>query len=435
MKKRNRLFALALSAVMCLSVAGCGDTSTDSKTTISKVTGGAADDAEETSAYSGISEYDGTTLKFATWIDHREGEGAVPMSSFAEKYNIEVEITAIPQGDYATKLSGLIASGQSPDIIVDNNEFPYILPYAEPLNDVKSINLEDSFWDKTVTDYATFNGKTYLVNSVDSPWTYRFMCFFNKKLFEDNGFKSPQEYYEEDNWTIDTFVSCAKQIKNLGSDFVGASVRQEFAAGIFESETTRISNGKFTNNVTDSKLSKAYKWMLTGKEAGYFSTANEADKFSKNKCGMFLYGDFGLRATGGFASMDPDIIGYVPMPKPSKSQSYYPSVASWRAYGICKGSKNAEAAGYFIRYFLDFKNYDRSSMFKSDEADKFYDELREIEDHTFMLTYHGVNRDLTNTTEVIVSSSSAQVDTNLKAISNRVDAQVDKANKVISGLK
>ncbi len=427
MKKRN-LFALALCAVMCVSAVGCGG---GKGKTISKVTGG---DDEDKTAYSGIEEYAGTTLKFATWVDHTAGEGAVPMSSFAEKYDIEVEITPVPQSDYATKLSGMIASGQSPDIIVDNAEFPYILPYAEPLNDVKSINLNDSFWDKTVTDYATFNGKSYLVNSVNSPWTYRFMCFYNKKLFEDNGFKSPGEYYEDDNWTIDTLVSCAKQIKNLGSDIVGACVRQEFAAGIFESETTRLSSGKFVNNVNDPNLSKGYKWMLAGKEAGYFSTSLEADRFSKNKCGILLYGDFGLRATSGFASMDPEIIGFAPMPKASKDQSYYPSVASWRAYGICKGSKNVEAAGYFIRYFLDFNNYDRSNMFKSNDASKFYDELRKIEDHTFMLTYHGVNRDLENTVGTVVGSSSAQVDTNLKAISNRIDTQVDKANKVIDGL-
>jgi hypothetical protein len=158
------------------------------------------------------------------------------------------------------------------------------------------------------------------------------------------------------------------------------------------------------------------------------------NQFLKNQCGLFLYGDFGLRSTGGFQTMDPDLIGYVPLPKPTKDQSYYPSVASWRAYGICKGSKNAEATGYFIRYFLDFNNYDRDTMFKSERADKFYDELRGIEDHTFMLTYYGVNRDLANTVEVITASSSSQVDTNLKAISNRVDIQVEKANNILEKL-
>ena len=90
MKKRN-LFALALCAVMCVSAVGCGGGGKGK--TISKVTGG---DEEDKTAYSGIEEYAGTTLKFATWIDHTAGEGAAPMSSFAEKYDIEVEITPVP---------------------------------------------------------------------------------------------------------------------------------------------------------------------------------------------------------------------------------------------------------------------------------------------------------------------------------------------------
>ena len=129
--------------------------------------------------------------------------------------------------------------------------------------------------------------------------------------------------------------------------------------------------------------------------------------------------------------MDPDIIGYVPLPKPDKTQSYYPSVASWRGYGICKGSKNPEATGYFIRFFLDFNNYDRDSMFKSKSASDFYDELRVDRNHVFMLTQDGVNRDLEGTVNVVMNSTSAQVDTNLKAISNKIDAQVEKANDIL----
>ncbi len=429
MKKRNRILSFALTLMLCLAVCGCGD---GDSLTITRQEGGEEED--NSSSYSGIEQYSGTTIKFATWVDHKSGEGAVPMASFADKYNIEIELSLVPQTDYSTRLSGMIASGQSPDLIVDNNEFPYLLPCAEPLNNVASIDLSDEFWDKTVTEMSTFNGNTYFVNSVNSPWTYRFMCFYNIKLFEDNGFKSPAEYYAEDNWNIDTFTTCARQIKNLGSDYIGASVRQEFAAGIFESETTRLVDGRFVNNVSDPNLAEAYKWMMQGVESGDFVATSGLDKFKRNLCGLFLYGDFGLRTTGGFETMDPDIIGYVPMPKPTKDAAYYPSVASWRAYGICKGSKNAEATGYFIRYFLDFANYERSSMFKSERADEFYDELREIEDHTFMLTYHGVNRDLANTVDIITSSSAAQVETNLRAISNSVDFQVQRANEILDEL-
>ena len=174
MKKRNRILSFALTLMLCLAVCGCGD---GDSVTITRQEGGEEED--NSSSYSGIEQYSGTTIKFATWVDHKSGEGAVPMASFADKYNIEIELSLVPQTDYSTRLSGMIASGQSPDLIVDNNEFPYLLPCAEPLNNVASIDLSDEFWDKSVTEMSTFNGNTYFVNSVNSPWTYRFMCFYN----------------------------------------------------------------------------------------------------------------------------------------------------------------------------------------------------------------------------------------------------------------
>ena len=135
------LLLVLLMAVSCLSLAGCGDKAP----TVSKDK--SSGDEDEGTAYSGISEYAGTTIKFATWIDHTEGEGAVPMASFAEKYDIEVVITPVPQTDYVTKISGLIGAGQSPDMIVDNYDYPEILALAQPLDDVKSIDLTDKFWE------------------------------------------------------------------------------------------------------------------------------------------------------------------------------------------------------------------------------------------------------------------------------------------------
>ena len=77
MKIKN-LLTLALCIAMCISAAACGKGGGG----VSKVTGG--DDDMDNTAYSGIEEYAGSTIKFATWVDHKEGEGAVPMASFAE---------------------------------------------------------------------------------------------------------------------------------------------------------------------------------------------------------------------------------------------------------------------------------------------------------------------------------------------------------------
>lgn len=190
------------------SLAGCGD----KKPTVSKLVNDDVEGAVQVTAedpFAGIENYKGTTVRFATWIDHTQNESAKPIADFTDKYGINLELVPVNQGDYLVKLSGLIGAGQSPDLIVDNLRMPAVFPYAQPLNNIPSFNLDDPFWDQSYEDVTPINGNTYFINSVNSPWTYRYMVFFNKKLFEDNNFKSPAEYFEDGDWTIDNFVKCA----------------------------------------------------------------------------------------------------------------------------------------------------------------------------------------------------------------------------------
>lgn len=439
MKKNFRsVLSLALALALCLStaaLAGCGDEAKK------KVTG--EDDADIAGAYDGIKEYSGTTVKFATWIDHTQGEGAAPMASFAEKYNIDVELVAAPQNEYITKVLGMIAAGQSPDVVVDNLRYPLAFQLCDPLDDVKSVNLEDEFWDKQVIEQGSVNGKHYLINSKNSPWSYRYVCYYNKKLFEDNGFKTPAEYVAENNWTVDTFKKCAKQISSLGDDIMGASVRLQCAGAIWGKQivTRDVATNTFSNNSSDATLINAYRWAMEGKDEGIFTTSQMSEKLSKNQLGLEILGDFGSRATGSYSTADPDILGVVPMPKAKASDANYPQAQSWRAYGICKGSKNAEAAGYFLRWFLDFENYDTANMFKSAELEKFYTEIREMDGEVMHIVAQGV-MDLSagegsfqTMFKTITDSTSAQVTVNMKILSNKIEDVVQKASDIMEDVK
>lgn len=170
--------------------------------------------------------------------------------------------------------------------------------------------------------------------------------------------------------------------------------------------------------------------MLEGREEGIFVTTAATTQFNQNLCGLFLYGDHGLRADGGFEGMDPDILGFVPMPKVSKDTAYYPSVSTWHAYGICKGAQNAEAAGYYLRFSLDGANHDNDAKFKMKEAKEFYDTLRQIEGNRFHLFDAGYEGN-----KKIVASTSAQVETVLKALENTVDARVKQDNGILKKVK
>ena len=52
-----------------------------------------------------------------------------------------------------------------------------------------------------------------------------------------------------------------------------------------------------------------------------------------------------------------------------------PIASDFVGFGIVKNAPNANAAGYFIRYIADYRNYDLQNTFLTPEAGKFYYEL------------------------------------------------------------
>ena len=92
---------------------------------------------------------DGTTVHFATWIDHNRNESAQVIADFTDITGIKVKLTTIAQTDYISKLTGLVAAGESPDVIVNNGEWPKVLPLLKPLNET-ILNTKDTFWDQDI---------------------------------------------------------------------------------------------------------------------------------------------------------------------------------------------------------------------------------------------------------------------------------------------
>lgn len=416
-----------------VSLAGCGED------TPKKQKEGQANSDDP---YAGIEEYEGTTIKFATWIDHTKSEAARVFASFEEKYGIKVELVSVNQKEYITKVSGLIASDASPDIVVNNSAAPSIYSLLQPLSDVSTINLKDEFWDKDILEFNKINGNYYALNSKYSPQNYRSVVTYNKKLFEDNGFKSPGDYYEEGNWTLDAMEECATRIARLGSDYVGLSARPAILSNIFGTSLIEFKDGKYVENCNDEQLQKAYKWALSCKEKGIYTYKYMWWKFNTNKVGMEIYSDWMMRANGAYAQygVDPDNVGYVPFPKVTKDSEQI-SLLQSRSYGICKGAKNAEAAGYFLRYFLDYENYDENEMFVNEEAAKIFKELRDMDCKTIMsvegdciTSYYGSQLDHT-CYDTILGSGSAQFVVNLKKFQTEMQTVVAFCNEIIDDLE
>lgn len=436
MKKLLALLMAITVCLSCVSLAGCGGKNTPKKQKNSDTS------VDGNDPYAGIEEYEGTTIKFATWIDHTKSEAARVFASFEEKYGIKVELVSVNQKEYVTKVAGLIASNASPDIVVNNGKHPSVYALSQSLNDVSTVNLKDDFWDKDIIDTNTIDGNTYFINSKYSPQNYLSVVTYNKKLFEDNGFKSPQEYYDEGNWTLATLEECATRIARLGSDYVGLSATPPNIAALFGTDLISFKDGKYVNNSNDETLQKAYKWAISAKEKNIFTFNYMWWKFPQNLVGMEILTDWMCRGNSAYAQngVDPDVVGYVPLPKLTEDSEQLAQKAN-RGYGICKGSKNAEAAGYFLRYFLDYENYDPDEIFFSKEAEETFKSLRKLDamvsvgvENGCINTYYGESVDQP-VYKMILGVSSAQFAVTLKAFSSEIQTVVDSCNDIIDDLE
>lgn len=387
----------------------------------------------------------GQTVRYATWIDHWTTEGKTPLANFFNDTGLNVELYPVAQGSYVDKIMTAIASGDIPDAFKTNegkDNFPLTIQLAAPIDVVSTVDLTEGIWHKSMLESATIDGHVYLVNTVSSPWSGSNLVYYNKSLFTDNGFKTPEEYYEEGNWTWATMKKAMKDIKNLGPDFTGGFVDPEIlgdSAGasfcMYDYKTATFKSG-----VNKKELLMAYQFYAELKEEGLISNAG-FNAFKDGKAGLVTTGVYGLKSTGHWKDMDWNDIGFTYLPSledgsASKISSIY------RMYGIVAGAPHANAAGYFLRYWLDPLNYDiQEETFISKKAGNFYFALTNSEADDKYFNFDDACCVLVGGNSVGVFNSkalnatAAAVGTELGKVSNVVDDAVAKANEIIEKLK
>lgn len=444
--KIRRLLSILAAIVMVLSlmaVAGCGD-----KPTTGANGGNAVMNNKEEEFFLDMpSELEGTTVKFATWIDHSQTDTADVLAGFEQTTGMKYEWVNVPQGEYITKLIGLIAADQAPDVIVENGDFPNTLELLMPLEvETTGLDVKDPFWDQKLNEIFTFGGKTYLVNGANSTWNMAGgVTYYNRTILEENGLETPGTLMEADNWNLDSLKKLVGQCEaRTGLEGPAISIDSTIFLAMYGAAETSIdpATGKFVNGINTPKAQEALRWLLELSDAHsiHLAITSSHSSFSKGTSALQICGAYGLRnKPGWFYDMDLDDLGFAPLPKLSKEDADYPWVASTRSYGICAGSKNPKGAAYFLRYFLNGDNYDYDKVFKNEEAKNLYIQNREKIDYATANFNRGVQMTLypdeggieDGVLGDIIWSDVAQFTTNLEKSKNKVDACVAKGNELI----
>lgn len=380
----------------------------------------------------------GTTVRFATWIDHTETEGAVPLANFEADTGLKVELYIVKQKGYTNTIMTKMMAGDIPDVFVNNdgNEgFPATLQIAAPINKVSTVDLNDPIWDQSMLATGTIDGNVYLVNTIGTPWSGSNMVFYNKNLFKENGFKTPEDYYKEDKWTWANLLKCAKEIKGLGADYKGVLVEADIMHGSLGTSFVKYNykTGVFSSGINDKALLEGFQWYADAKEQGYLDGSKSS--FIAGKCGLYITGTYGLKNTGYFKDMNPEDVGFTYLPTLEDGET--PIISSiYRMYGICDKAPNADAAGYFIRYWLDPDNYDLQNTFLTTAAGNwYYTVVNTVADQKYFCfdkaAANLIGEDVKVLWDPAKNASSAGVKTALDSVSNKVDQAVAAANKLV----
>lgn len=447
MKKRISclLLALALSA-SAFGLAGCGDDKENGKkqtTNSSNGNSSTSNQEADLSFYDSIpEELKGTTVKFATWKDHKKEEAANTIADFETLTGINVELVYIPQNEYISKLTAMVTANQAPDMLVNNSEWMKLAPLLSPLEDA-GVDTKDPFWDQEINKWFTIKGKVYATIAKNSLWNMgSYLTIWNKSLFEEYGIKTPDQYIKENNWTWETFRKAAKEVAGANPDFpYGAFVDMTSFTSCYNANTVSYDKDNCKYSLIDTPELKSSLKYLVGLRTDnlakiVYNGLGTGDAFAEGRCGLAFSSGYAIRSNGYLASMNHDDLAYCYAPKKDKNDANYPIAFSARSYGICKGSKNAKAAGYFIRYFTDPNTYDWKDVYPNERAYNFIKEQQDKANYSFMpslstdtytLLYQG-----SYLKPFFDLPSVSQVDTEVDKIVSNFKPCVEKANKIMS---
>ena len=255
---------------------------------------------------------------------------------------------------------------------------------------------------------------------------------------EEYGILTPQDYIDAGEWTLENLFKIAREFKRVNPAHGGVGLEWRYLAAASGSALAQIKDGKFVSGINDASMMDALRMYYIGRDEGL--TATNANKGLMAGTNAFvIVGSYGLKKTGYYKGMkDPENLGFAPIPSiDGKSENTFYS-AIYRSYGICRGAKNPEGAGYFLRYYLDPLNYDYDEAFISEDARDFYLEYVsavDAKDKVFDFTTSVANAigykgsDWRNSLQ---NSNGDQYTVALQTISNEVQAGVNAANKLIN---
>lgn len=147
------------------------------------------------------------TLQYWMWDPNFEEEERAFLDEFeAQNPGIKVEMTALPTGEYWTRMTSMAAAGEMPDLMANHPTNNADLAEQGVLMDLgpfmEDMDEDDYFWEILETSFEVDN----TIYGVPFAWVGS-VIYYNKDMFREQGVAMPTP-----DWTYDDFREAATQL-------------------------------------------------------------------------------------------------------------------------------------------------------------------------------------------------------------------------------
>lgn len=435
----KRIIALLLALLMVISLTACGGGDSQSGGGASNIN--PAETAFDTQTFIAEmpSELKGTTVNFLTWYDpnDRPAEKSA-IEAFETASGIDVNVISVEYGQaYNDKLAGLVATGDSPDVIRMSDPKAAWMKVLQPIVNT-GYDFSGSAWSKTVKDRFSVDGVQYAANLTYTPFIVFSTLHYHKSTMEEYGFEDPWELYKKGEWTWDKLIEMCETWVKQGTDYYGVGTSSFGMVNNTAGKDFVSYNGsRWSMNLYDSNLLDIYRTVLDNRDKRIFVQKERVVFDAIKHTSLFQYVDStGLEASsvysektkrrGDFAAtLLPKLSGY----------DYYLPVGEMLGWGVPIGAKNPKAVPYFISWYANLAMYDLNTFFYDERSKEIYETAVSIENKFSPMTEEIFDFDTSPFIwNLFNSAKSAQITTFIEEQEYKCQDKLNEYNAVLSNM-
>lgn len=479
MKKRMHMRMIAgviALTTLLTSLAGCGGGKDDkeaSKEKSTEVTASQGNTTKKEEPKEEVRDLKGYEFILGShWATHyfpepgASEQGDKMLARYAEiekKYNCKITYKTGSPDEFVNGVNSALAAGLKYADFVDTNLWWLTgfqkAGYIVPLNEVKSIDLNDEKWGDTYTRATTHDGKTYGVNFMS--WYYRiphyfYITFFNKKILEKYSQPNPYDLLKEGKWTWEAFrdiaKACTRDENGDGkTDIWGSTgIDRNFEYSIIWSngarEVFKDTDGKYKFGYADDKAYKAIQYArdmiqvdksflnLHDPRTGGQDWTLPGQEFVKGNVAFFVYH---TEAMEWWMQDMEDDFGVIPFPKGPDATKWGGAVTGdLRVFSMLTTATDKESAAFIFDKITeplegtkinDWEDYAKRMYFRDDEGFNIYKEVFEACDYDYLAEIGSENFALINSAVLKVTRDNASTPAEaIQSIKDSVQTAIDE---------